>query len=128
MAESQAHIQVKRIYEAADAADGKRVLVDRLWPRGISKERAALDEWCRQIAPSTELREWYAHDPARFAEFTERYRAELGEPERAAELMRLRGLARGSSMLTLLTATKDPRISEAAVLADEIRAPGNKSD
>ncbi|MFN8227323.1 MAG: DUF488 family protein [Mycobacterium sp.] len=124
MGTAQPHVQVKRIYEAPDGADGTRVLVDRLWPRGISKERAALDEWCKQIAPSTELRRWYAHDPAKFAEFTTRYQAELAQAERSEALTHLRELARTSTMLTLLTATKDFRISEAAVLAEEIERMG----
>lgn len=120
----QPPVQVKRIYDAPDGADGTRVLVDRLWPRGISKERAALDEWCKQIAPSTELRRWYAHAPAKFAEFTTRYQAELAQAERSEALTHLRELARTSRMLTLLTATKDFRISEAAVLAEEIQRMG----
>ena len=68
------------------ADDGSRVLVDRLWPRGVSKERAHLDEWCKEIAPSTELRKWYGHDPDRFEEFSRKYRAELQDPERAEAL------------------------------------------
>ena len=67
----------KRIYEPADKSDGYRVLVDRLWPRGVSKERADLDEWARDIAPSTELRKWFSHDPAKFEQFTKRYKDEL---------------------------------------------------
>ena len=113
------HVQVKRIYEdhAPDVAadDGTRVLVDRLWPRGISKESAALDEWCRDVAPTTELRKWYSHDPEKFDEFADRYRTELGEGDQAAALDHLAGLA-SSGTLTLLTATKDPSISAAEVL------------
>ncbi len=104
--------------------DGARVLVDRIWPRGVSKERADLDEWCKQIAPSTELRKWYGHDPSRFDEFTRRYRDELDDPDRAAALAHLRELA-SRQMLTLLTATKHPGISEAAVLAKLVAEPGN---
>jgi uncharacterized protein YeaO (DUF488 family) len=114
------NVQVRRIYDEPTRHDGTRVLVDRLWPRGMSKDRARLDEWCKQIAPSTELRAWYAHDPQRFAEFSRRYRAELAEPERAAALRHLRSLA-ATGALTLLTATKQPEISEAAVLADLLR-------
>lgn len=121
MTARQAHVQIKRIYEPAPG-DGTRVLVDRIWPRGMSKERAHLDEWCKQIAPSTELRKWYGHDPARFNEFIRRYREELPDPNRAAALAHLRELAREKSMLTLLTATKDYEISEAAVLANLIKA------
>ncbi|MFJ8895961.1 DUF488 domain-containing protein [Leifsonia sp. NPDC102414] len=113
-------VRVRRVYEQPDAADGTRVLVDRIWPRGVSKERAHLDEWCKEIAPSTELRTWYAHIPDRFGAFETQYTAELAEPERAAALDRLRSIAE-SGTLTLLTATRDPEISEAAVLARLIR-------
>lgn len=114
-------VRVRRIYDSPEADDGARVLVDRLWPRGVSKERAQLEQWCKQIAPSTELRRWYAHDPGRYDEFAQRYRSELDHPDRAAGLARLRELA-AKGPLTLLTATKRPEISEAAVLAEVLRA------
>jgi len=76
------NVQVRRVYDDPADGDGTRVLVDRIWPRGMNKEKAALDEWCKYIAPSTELRKWYSHDPDRFAEFTRRYQNELTEPER----------------------------------------------
>ncbi|MCA9859754.1 MAG: DUF488 family protein [Thermomicrobiales bacterium] len=113
----QFEVHVRRAYDSPEPADGQRVLVDRLWPRGVSKERAHLDAWCKQIAPSTELRQWYAHDPEKFPEFKKRYRAELQDPERAAALEHLRALAR-TGTLTLITATKESTISEAQVLAD----------
>jgi len=75
-------VRIKRAYEPADDGDGYRVLVDRLWARGVSKEKAHLDVWIKEIAPSTELRRWFGHDPARWDEFQRRYRAELAEPER----------------------------------------------
>lgn len=109
-------VQVRRVYEEPIRGDGTRVLVDRVWPRGMTKEKAELDEWCKQIAPSTALRKWYGHDPDRFEEFTRRYREELNDSERAEALTHLRGLATDRT-LTLLTATKDAGISEAAVLA-----------
>jgi uncharacterized protein YeaO (DUF488 family) len=112
-------VRVRRVYEEPERSDGTRVLVDRLWPRGLAKAKAALDEWCKDIAPSTDLRKWYGHDPGRFEDFGRRYRAELKDPQRAAALAHLRGLA-VDHQLTLLTATKDPEISEAAVLADVI--------
>ena len=87
------NVQVRRVYDIRLPGDGTRVLVDRIWPRGMTKERASLDEWCKQIAPSTELRKWYGHDPARFEEFTRRYSEELTEPERAEALAQLRGVA-----------------------------------
>lgn len=110
-------VHVRRIYDEPTPADGYRVLVDRIWPRGISKSRARLDQWCKEIAPSTELRKWYHHDPDRFAEFSRRYCNELTDTTRAAALNELRRLV-SEKTLTLLTATKDPTISEAAVLAD----------
>ncbi|GGT10078.1 DUF488 domain-containing protein [Nonomuraea spiralis] len=113
-------VRVRRVYEEPAADDGARVLVDRLWPRGLSKADAHLDEWCKQVAPSTELRTWYRHDPDRFAEFGRRYRGELEEPERAEAVAHLRELA-GKGALTLLTATREPEISEAAVLADLLK-------
>lgn len=117
---SKHDVNVRRAYDEPGAEDGARVLVDRIWPRGLSKERADLDEWCRTVAPSTELRKWYAHDPERFEEFGRRYRTELAEPERAEALVHLRELA-AHGPLTLITATKDAAISEAAVLADILR-------
>jgi uncharacterized protein YeaO (DUF488 family) len=110
-------VRVRRAYDDPESSDGARVLVDRIWPRGLSKERAALDEWCKDVAPSTELRKWYSHDPDRFAEFGRRYQTELADPERAAALAHLRDLAAADRPLTLLTATRQPDISEAAVLA-----------
>jgi uncharacterized protein YeaO (DUF488 family) len=118
---ARAKVQVRRVYEDPASSDGARVLVDQLWPRGLTKEKAQLDEWCKQVAPSTRLRKWYAHDPARFGEFSRRYREELDEPERAAALAHLHGLAERRP-LTLLPATKQPEISEAAVLAELLRS------
>jgi uncharacterized protein YeaO (DUF488 family) len=112
-------VTVSRVYEQRTRGDGARVLVDRIWPRGLSKEKADLDEWCKTVAPSTELRKWYDHDPERFEEFGRRYRIELEEPERAEALGHLRDLASRRN-LTLLTATKEASISEATVLADLI--------
>ncbi|WP_062347093.1 DUF488 domain-containing protein [Herbidospora yilanensis] len=116
-------VRVRRVYEDPADDDGTRVLVDRLWPRGLAKAAADLDEWCKEIAPSAELRTWYHHDPDRFAEFGRRYRSELTTPERAAAVTHLRELAH-DGVLTLLTATKQADISEAAVLADLLRSPG----
>jgi uncharacterized protein YeaO (DUF488 family) len=113
----QRHVQVRRIYDAATPDDGTRVLVDRIWPRGMTKARAHLDEWCKDIAPSTALRTWYHHDPKLFDEFARRYRDELTEADRADALAHLRDLTKGHT-LTLLTASKAVDISEATVLAD----------
>jgi uncharacterized protein YeaO (DUF488 family) len=113
-------VRVGRVYDEPEPDDGTRVLVDRIWPRGLSKDKARLDLWLKQVAPSTELRKWYRHDPERFEEFGRRYREELEDAERAQALKDLRELAR-SGTLTLLTATRHAEISEAAVLADLIR-------
>jgi len=107
---------VRRAYEESEPGDGARVLVDRIWPRGLTKAKAALDEWCKHVAPSDELRKWYGHDPGRFEEFGRRYRLELQDPTRAEALAHLRRLAK-NRQLTLLTATRQTEISEAAVLA-----------
>ncbi|MFI0902967.1 DUF488 domain-containing protein [Streptomyces sioyaensis] len=114
-------VKVRRVYEAPAQTDGTRVLVDRIWPRGMTKDKAHLDEWCKQVAPSTELRKWYSHDPERFAEFSRRYRTELKDPEHAGALAHLRDLVKDRP-LTLLTATKQPEISEAEVLAEVLRS------
>jgi len=114
-------VQVRRIYDAPSGDDGIRVLVDRRWPRGVSKARAELDEWCTEVAPSDELRKWYGHSPDKFEEFESRYRKELEEPDRASALRYLR-LMTAHSRLTLLTATKRAEISQAAILAEMLRA------
>jgi uncharacterized protein YeaO (DUF488 family) len=113
-------VQLRRIYDAPTVDDGIRVLVDRRWPRGVSKARAGLDEWCTAVAPSDELRKWYGHVPDRFDEFRSRYRKELEDPERAAALRHLHAMA-SHDRLTLLTATRNVRISQAAVLVELLR-------
>jgi uncharacterized protein YeaO (DUF488 family) len=118
---NKSEVRVRRIYDEPTRGDGTRVLVDRVWPRGLSKEKARIDKWCKEVAPSTELRRWYGHEPERFAEFSRRYRAELDDPERATALTHLRRLAEAQTM-TVLTATKDIAISQAAVIADLLRA------
>jgi uncharacterized protein YeaO (DUF488 family) len=115
-------VRVRRVYEPPDPADGHRVLVDRLWPRGLSKSAAALDEWVKAVAPSDELRRWYGHEAGKFPAFQERYGAELQAPERADALAHLRRLA-DCGPLTLRTATRDVEHSQAAVLAAQLRGP-----
>ncbi len=117
MTRAPVDVRVRRVYEEPGDDDGARVLVDRLWPRGLPKDRAHLDEWSKDVSPSPGLRTWYGHDASRFEEFRSRYETELGEPERAEALDHLRELA-GRGPLTLLTATKRADISAAAVLAD----------
>ena len=106
------NIRLKRAYEAP-SRDGPRILVDRLWPRGISKQKAALDQWMKEIAPSTELREWFGHDPARWAEFQKRYAAELRANR--TSLAELRAIARRGK-LTLIYAAQDEQHNHAVVL------------
>jgi uncharacterized protein YeaO (DUF488 family) len=112
------HVHVRRVYEEPEPGDGVRVLVNRVWPRGLAKDKAALDEWCKDVAPSTDLRKRYGHDPGLFAEFARRYRAELADPVAAVD--HLRDLATHRP-LTLLTATRQTDISQAAVLAEMLR-------
>ncbi|MEV4432853.1 DUF488 family protein [Streptomyces sp. NPDC049585] len=118
-------VRVRRVYDPPSEADGSRVLVDRLWPRGLAKDAAALDEWCKDAAPSPELRTWYGHDAAKFEEFARRYRTELRDADHTEALHHLRDLAH-EGPLTLLTATKDPAISAAEVLKAEVRARGGR--
>jgi uncharacterized protein YeaO (DUF488 family) len=109
-----AHIAIKRVYDPADPGDGYRVLIDRLWPRGVSRERAHLDEWARDLAPSDDLRRWFGHDPARFAEFNVRYRAELAQHGERVEELRRRS---GSERVTILYGARDTEHNDAVVLA-----------
>jgi len=108
-------ITVKRTYEAAEASDGYRVLIDRLWPRGISKEKLALDEWCREVAPSTELRKWFNHEEAKASEFHRRYEVELSGSD-AAERLLVRAKASGKATMTLLFSAKTADLSQAPTL------------
>ncbi len=114
-------VRVRRVYDEPCAADGARVLVDRVWPRGLRREALRLDDWARDAAPSAELRTWYGHDPARFEEFRQRYLGELTGSTQRAALGRLRALASSGKPLTLLTATRDLDHSQAAVLARLLR-------
>ncbi|GAA3504493.1 DUF488 domain-containing protein [Streptomyces albogriseolus] len=109
-------VRVRRVYEPPEPDDGVRVLVDRLWPRGLAKDAARVDEWPKGLTPSTELRRWYHADEGSFEEFRERYEAELAAPEAAEPLERVRELA-GKGPVTLLTASRQPDRSHAEVLA-----------
>lgn len=107
-------IRLKRVYEPADSDDGVRVLIDRLWPRGLRKEDVKLDLWLREIAPTRELRKWFNHEPSRFEEFADRYRSELAEhPEAVRKLRELVEKGR----VTLLYGARDERINHAVVVA-----------
>ncbi len=116
-------VRVKRVYEPAARDDGVRILVDRLWPRGVKKEDLELDEWAKDVAPTPALRTWYGHRPERFDEFRRRYLEELttGEASEAFEGLRRRA---GTEALTLLTATRDVERSGAAVLAEALTSEG----
>jgi uncharacterized protein YeaO (DUF488 family) len=114
-------VRVRRIYDSSEPDDGLRILVDRVWPRGLRKDGANLDEWTRDIAPSTELRKWYSHDPEKFDQFRSRYRRELEGFTRRAALEHLRTLLEEGNSLTLLTATTDLAHSNATVLAELLR-------
>ncbi|MFC0080825.1 DUF488 domain-containing protein [Aciditerrimonas ferrireducens] len=115
--QGQVRVEVVRVYEDPGRHPGEyRVLVDRLWPRGIKKEEADLDEWAKDVAPSPDLRRWYGHDPDRFQEFARRYEAELQKDPGAAAVRRLRACAESGVYLVLLTATRDVAHSGAAVL------------
>ncbi|OLT01185.1 hypothetical protein BJF90_33045 [Pseudonocardia sp. CNS-004] len=111
-------VRAKRVYEPAERDDGHRVLADHVWPRGVSRERAGLDEWRRELAPSDELRRWFDHIPERFGEFRSRYRAELAS--HADELAELRGRAR-HGRVTIVYAARDEDHNNAVVLAELLR-------
>src|SRR3954451_23159602 len=119
------NVSYHRIYDEASPEDGTRVLVDRVWPRGMRKEDAHLDEWMRDIAPSTELRHWYGHVPERYKEFRRRYLAELRDATHRQAFNHLDELARNGPV-TLLTATRDVEHSQAAVLAERLSRGGRR--
>lgn len=108
-------MKIKRVYEPIEETDGYRVLVDRLWPRGISKAKAKIDLWLKSVAPSNELRKWFGHDPERFAEFAERYRTELAE---SGALDELRSVIKEHPIATLLYAAHDEEHNNAVVLQE----------
>jgi uncharacterized protein YeaO (DUF488 family) len=111
-------VRTKRAYDPPEPGDGYRVLIDRLWPRGVSRERAHLDEWARDLAPSTDLRKWFGHDPERFGEFRKRYRAELREHADQMEELRQRA---EKGPVTLVYGARDEKHSDAVVLAEVLR-------
>jgi uncharacterized protein YeaO (DUF488 family) len=117
MAKRNLHIAIKRAYDEPAQDDGTRILVDRLWPRGLSKEQAHIDLWLKEIAPSDELRKWFAHDPEKFAEFRSRYKAELASGEAIDALGRLHEMAR-QGQVTLVYAAHDTEHNNAVVLRD----------
>lgn len=114
-------ILIKRIYDDADDSDGQRVLVDRMWPRGVSKERAQLDHWFKEIAPSPDLRTWWDHDPDSFDDFAHRYEQELSDEDHAEAVDELIDLIHDHDRVTLLYAAKDESVNHARVLQDHLR-------
>ena len=124
MPKTASDIRVKRVYDPPDEEDGSRILVDRLWPRGARKDEVKLTLWLKDIAPSDDLRRWFGHDPARFAEFSRRYRAELGANKDAVR--RLEELLK-EGPVTLLYAAHDEAHNNARVLADYLEGRARRS-
>lgn len=112
-------IQIKRVYDQPEKSDGFRMLVDRLWPRGLSKEKAKIDLWLKEIAPSTELRKWFGHDPAKWPEFQIRYKKELNEKKTL--MIQLKEAEQEHGTVTLVYGAKDEEHNDAVVLADVLR-------
>ncbi|MDN5791975.1 MAG: DUF488 family protein [Brevibacterium aurantiacum] len=108
-------VQVRRAYDDPAQNDGTRILVDRIWPRGVSKDKAELDDWLKELAPSSDLRKWYSHDPDKFEEFSRRYSDELKDDDHAEAFKQLKEYAK-KGKLTLITASKRDDISDATVL------------
>lgn len=117
MPKQHVRIVVKRVYDPPEPSDGTRVLVDRLWPRGVTKERARVDLWLKEVAPSNQLRTWFGHDPAKWDDFRRRYMAELESVEGQAALARLRELAR-QGPVTLVYAARDAEHNDAVALQE----------
>ena len=115
-------LRLKRVYQPVAPEDGVRILVDRLWPRGLSKADAAIDHWMKEVAPSTELRRWFGHDPGRWSEFRRRYREELRQS--TSRLDRIRGLARDRTV-TLLFGARDEEHNDAVVLREVLLRGAN---
>lgn len=113
------HVHIKRAYEEAKAADGYRVLVDRLWPRGVSKEALPYDEWCKDLAPSPPLRKWFGHKTENWARFRDSYESELRSPEQKERMQTLIKAAKGKK-ITLVYGARDPDHNHALILAAEI--------
>ena len=118
-------VDIKRVYEQAANEDGVRILVDRLWPRGVSKERAALSGWFKEVAPSPDLRRWWHHDPDRFEDFARRYRTELDDNPALEDLL---SIVHEHDRTTLVYAAKDPAVNHALILRDYIRQVLEKED
>jgi len=115
-------VKLKRVYEDEANDDGKRILVDRVWPRGVSKEKANLYEWLKEIGPSKELRQWFNHDPDKFQEFKKKYKAELQDREQKASYDKLKAIQKDNSTITLIFSAKDEENNQAQVLKEMLEA------
>ncbi len=111
-------VKLKRIYEDKSNNDGKRILVDRVWPRGVSKEKAGLDEWFKEIGPTKELRQWFDHDPDKFEDFSKKYREELQSGEQKASYDKLKAIEKDNKTITLVFSAKDEQHNQAQVLKE----------
>lgn len=111
-------VKLKRVYDQTAKNDGKRILVDRVWPRGVSKEDAALDEWFKEIGPSKELRQWFNHDSEKFEEFKKKYHKELQDGEQKASYDKLKAIQKENNTITLVYAAKDEEHNQAQVLKE----------
>lgn len=121
-------VDIKRVYEQAADEDGVRILVDRLWPRGVSKERAALSGWLKDVAPSPDLRRWWHHDPDRFEDFARRYCIELDDNPALEDLLSIAREHREHDRTTLVYAAKNPAVNHALILRDYVRQALDKED
>ena|SRR5690625_2478628 len=117
-------VKLKRIYEDKSNNDGKRILVDRVWPRGVSKEKAGLDEWFKEIGPTKELRQWFDHDPEKFEAFAKKYRKELQSGEQKASYDKLKEIEKNNETITLVFSAKDEKHNQAQVLKDMLDSHG----
>ncbi len=115
-------IRLKRAYEKPEPTDGTRILVDRLWPRGLTKEKAAIDLWLKELAPSTELRKWFGHDPKKWRNFRSRYRTELKQQSAALQLIKSKAK---DGVVTLIYAARDQKHNEAVILQQLLTNPRN---
>jgi uncharacterized protein YeaO (DUF488 family) len=113
-------LKIKRAYDEIETSDGKRILIDRLWPRGVSKDKAHIDEWYKDLGPSTELRKWFGHDPEKWSEFRKRYIEELSDPRKKALLEDITQAA-GRNNITLIYSAKDTEHSDVKVLVEIIQ-------
>jgi uncharacterized protein YeaO (DUF488 family) len=112
-------LKIKRVYDEKSIEDGKRIYIDRIWPRGLTKEKAAIDEWLKELSPSDDLRKWFGHEPEKFREFKRRYLNELSDPAKTSLLKRIAATADGANV-TLLFSARDPENNNAVVLFEVI--------